>query len=233
MKDNQRSEWNASFKKKDNYLFYPHEEIIRFASKYIRKKVGLTDFLDVDSDWRNSKILDLGCGIGRHVIFFHHLGLDCYGVDLSKDAVSFARRWGNRERIQDVTSHFVVSDIRNMPFQNEYFRYVVSHGVLDSMHFEIAQKGVIEVSRIMMKGGLFYVDLIAPQKSLEAPLLQSDEVLVSGPHEESTIQSYFDLPKIHLLFDGLFEIKDHAILHRYQETSGISTTRHHLVLERI
>lgn len=44
--DNNRAEWNSSYENRDNFVFYPHEEIIRFVSKYIRKRVGLDEFHD-------------------------------------------------------------------------------------------------------------------------------------------------------------------------------------------
>ena len=31
--ENNENDWNNSFKNKDNFLFYPHEEVIRFVNK--------------------------------------------------------------------------------------------------------------------------------------------------------------------------------------------------------
>lgn len=31
-------EWDDSYRNRDNILFYPYEEIIRFVSKYIKKE---------------------------------------------------------------------------------------------------------------------------------------------------------------------------------------------------
>ena len=33
--NNKKDEWDESYKNKDNYMFYPHEDVIRFISKYI------------------------------------------------------------------------------------------------------------------------------------------------------------------------------------------------------
>ncbi len=34
--ENKKEFWEESYLKKDNFVFYPHEEVIRFFSKYIR-----------------------------------------------------------------------------------------------------------------------------------------------------------------------------------------------------
>ncbi len=34
--DNQKYEWDKSYQNLDNFVFYPHEEVIRFVSKFIR-----------------------------------------------------------------------------------------------------------------------------------------------------------------------------------------------------
>jgi len=31
---NQREQWEDSYRKKDNFVFFPHEEIIRFSQVY-------------------------------------------------------------------------------------------------------------------------------------------------------------------------------------------------------
>ena len=67
---------------RDNFLFYPHEEVIRFVSRYIVKRVGLSEFRFINPQKETPKIVDIGCGIGRHVFYFLQTGLDGYGIDL-------------------------------------------------------------------------------------------------------------------------------------------------------
>ena len=46
---NNKQAWEKSYLRGDNHVFYPHEEVIRFVSKYIRKRVGFNEFLDMAS----------------------------------------------------------------------------------------------------------------------------------------------------------------------------------------
>jgi len=41
MMENQKKKWEESYLNRDNFVFYPHEEVIRFVSKSIRKRIGL------------------------------------------------------------------------------------------------------------------------------------------------------------------------------------------------
>ena len=92
----ERAAWDRSYAKRDNFLFHPHEDVIRFVARFIRKRVGLVDFRDVAPGASEGPILDLGCGIGRHVVFCHEMGLEAYGIDLSGEAIGVAVEWALR-----------------------------------------------------------------------------------------------------------------------------------------
>jgi SAM-dependent methyltransferase len=230
-RDNQQAEWEQSYQRRENYLFWPHEEVIRFFSRYIRKRIGLREFRDVSSK-REPRVLDLGCGIGRHVIFAFHMGCEPYGVDLSAFAVAEAIRWASEEGLPDASSRIVQSDLRQLPWPNDYFDFAVSHGVLDSMRFEVARAAVAELARVTVPGGLFYCDLISGESS-EHPPGFSGEVVVQTTHESGTTQSYFDADKIERLSAGCFRVIDGVLIRRTQVETGEYKSRYHLVLRRI
>lgn len=224
MLDNKNQEWDESFKNKNNYLFYPHEEVIRFVSKYVAKRTGYDEFEQIISA---RKMLDLGCGIGRHVIYGCQNGIDSYGVDLSEEGISYAKKFALKNGIDSIDERFIVSDIRNLPWDDGEFNIVVSHGVLDSMSYEIAQESVRELFRITSNGALFYCDLIcSPDSDIDI------EEVVETSHEKGTVQSFFTTSKIKNLFSGTFSIIEKIKVLRYNDLTGISTARWHLVLKR-
>ena len=69
----EQRKWNQAYDRGGNICFYPHEEIIRFVNRYVRKREGIDVFRNVmnlpQTEWESFKSLDLGCGIGRHVKF--------------------------------------------------------------------------------------------------------------------------------------------------------------------
>lgn len=230
---NNKKEWDKSYENRDNFVFYPHEEVIRFISKYIRKRVGLTEFCDVASDVNaSSQVLDLGCGIGRHVIYCHQMGLNAYGIDLSDTAVNVAIDWAHQNGMLEINERIKQGDIRNLPWQDGFFSYAVSHGVLDSMPYEIARAACVELARVMHVGGLFYCDLISGDDSDHSREYSGEEV-VKTSHEHGTVQSYFNLEKIQAMIKNLFEIVDCYLVRRENILGGGHTSRYHLVLKKI
>ena len=233
MENSKKNAWNDSYDKKDNYLFYPHEEVIRFVSKYIRKRVGLSDYSDVGGKIAsNIKIIDLGCGIGRHVIYFHEMGLQSFGVDLSDSAIEFALKWARNISFMNENEYIRQADIRKLPWDDGFFSFAISHGVLDSMSFDIARLSCIELARVMSEGGLFYCDLISGDDSFHAREFSGEEVIQSC-HEHGTIQLYFNLEKINTLFKDIFEIVECNLIRRENIFNGSFGSRYHLVLKKV
>lgn len=229
--DNKLTEWNRSYQNRDNFVFYPHEEVIRFVSRHLRKRTGLEQFTNIVPEPAKLNVLDLGCGIGRHVIYCHEMGLNAYGADLSNEAVRVAVTWAERRGMSGAERKIVQADIRSLPWDDGFFQVAVSHGVLDSMSFEIARAACVELVRVMAPDGLFYCDLVSGDDSKHAREFCGEEV-VETRHEEGTIQSYFNLAKIHRLFDGLFEIVECILIRREEVIAGGYSSRYHLVLRR-
>ena len=227
-----KSEWNKSYVNKNNFLFYPDDEVIRFMSKYIRKRIGLNKFLNLNFQKNMKRSLDLGCGIGRHVIYCHEMGLDSYGIDLSDIAIKFAHDWAKVIGLLAPNKKIKQGDVRYLPWDSGFFNFVISHGVLDSMSLEIAKETSIEIARVMDTGGLFYCDLISGDDSDHAREYYGEEI-VKTEHEKGTIQSYFNFHKIQYLFEGLFTIKECQLIKRENVLTGTLSSRYHLILEKI
>ncbi|MDT9198040.1 class I SAM-dependent methyltransferase [Limnospira fusiformis KN01] len=228
---NHKQEWEKSYVNRDNFVFYPHEEVIRFVSKYIRKRIGLMDFQDIDFASPPPKILDVGCGIGRHVIYCEEMGLDAYGIDLSEEAVRSGRAWLSSRGIQNPEQKIFQGDIRSIPFPDRFFNYALSHGVLDSLHFELAKASVSELHRTLVTGALFYCDLISGDDSSHSREYCGENVVINS-HEHGTVQSYFNFTKIQDLFNGLFNIQEAFLMRRENIISGTYYSRYHLILSK-
>lgn len=227
-----QDEWNKSYQNRDNFVFYPHEEVIRFVSRFIRKRVGLFEFRDVAQGSAAGAVLDLGCGIGRHVVYCHEMGLDAYGLDLSDDAVAVAVQWAHDKGLADARRKVVQGDVRALPWADRHFRYAISHGVLDSMPFEVAQAACVEMARVMVAGGLFYCDLISGDDARHAREFAGEEI-VSTAHEQGTVQLYFNMARILAMCEGLFAIEECNLIRRENVLRGGYGSRYHLILRRM
>lgn len=224
--------WNESYNRKENHVFYPNEEIIRFSAKYIAKRVGLNEYSYKVEDLKDIKVLDLGCGIGRHIIFFEQMKINTFGIDLSSEAISIAKKWAKSEGVKEIDSKIIEGDITILPWENESFHFIVSHGVIDSMSFKTAKKVFKEVHRVMKNEGLFYCDLISGDNSSYFKEFAGEEI-VSTVHEQGTIQSFFNYTKIKDLCDQLFDLKECKLIKHEQCLERGFYSRYHLVLKKL
>ena len=62
---------------------------------------------------KGSKILDLGCGVGRHSIEFAKQGMSVVGLDFSKDYVAEAKKKVKKERLNHQVS-IIYGDMRKI-----------------------------------------------------------------------------------------------------------------------
>ena len=229
-KNNHLKNWDASYHRRDNFLFSPHEEVIRFFAKYIRKQTGLSEFLDLCPFNPVPRILDLGCGIGRHVIYSARMGLEAYGIDLSAEAIQVALKWAEKEDLRHSAERIKRGNIQELPWQDGHFNFIMSHGVLDSVPFETARVGIKECARVLVDEGLFYCDLISGDGFHQDREFDGEEV-VTSQHERGTIQSFFNVRKINDLICDYFEMIDRTLIRRENTISGSFSSRYHLVLK--
>jgi SAM-dependent methyltransferase len=224
-------EWNKSYSKKQNFVFYPHEEIIRFISKYFCKRI---DFNDYSFLYPDEKLigLDLGCGIGRHVKYLSEMGIKPYGIDLSKTAIDYAKAWFlDIEAEDELSENLTNGSITAMPYEDNFFNLIVSHGVLDSMPFKIAYEGVEETHRCLKKGGLFYFDVISGDDKKRYREYTCEEI-VETKHEKGTIQAYYNWTKILELASMGFTIIEAQLLKKESLINNLLISRYHLVFKK-
>jgi ubiquinone/menaquinone biosynthesis C-methylase UbiE len=223
--------WDESYDRNENFVFYPGEEVIRFVSRHLRRRVALDNVIDVLPGAANQRVIDIGCGIGRTLVFGVSMGLDMHGIDLSDSAINVARQWLAKLQYKVPDDKVVAADIRKLPWPDRYFAHAMSDSVLDSMTFEIAQQGVAEIARVTYPGGLFYCSLISGMEAGRKADFGGEEI-VASKFEYDTIQSYFNKAKIHRLLEPHFELLSCALHSVIDPDRDILHGRWHVVARR-
>lgn len=221
--------WNDSYSRGDNYVFYPHEEVVRFVARHIRRMTGFRRFQDRQEFQHTPRGLDLGCGIGRHVRFIDDMQMDAYGIDLSQVAIDEARRICAEEGREHLADRFHLGSITEMPYNDDYFDFIVSHGVLDSLPFDLARLAVIDAKRVLRPGGWFYLDLISGDDPSHYPEYAGEEI-VESEFESDTIQSYFNFSRIQELLGDEFQLHSCELIRHSSVISCNWHARYHLTL---
>jgi SAM-dependent methyltransferase len=84
-------------------------------TKGTEQEVGfLVDALGLQA---RERVLDVGCGPGRHALTLARRGLDVVGVDLSEDFIALAREAAAQEEVPAV---FEVLDVRDLAYDGEF-----------------------------------------------------------------------------------------------------------------
>ena len=80
-------------------------------TKGTEQEVGfLVDALELDP---GERVLDVGCGPGRHALALARRGIDVVGVDLSDDFITLAR---DAAAAEGLPAHFEVGDVRELAY---------------------------------------------------------------------------------------------------------------------
>ena len=80
--------------------------------------LGECDFIEAELKYDKSlKILDIGCGTGRHTIEMTNRGYRVTGIDLSANML---KRAEEKAAEQGLSIDFLKMDAGNLPFKNEF-----------------------------------------------------------------------------------------------------------------
>ena len=109
--------------------------------------------------WRGEgrkSLLDLGCGMGRHSIFFDSKGFRVTAIDLSEYGVNNLREWQKRN---GTDFRAVVGDMNKLPFADNAFDCIYSYHVVSHTDSEGIKQIMNEIRRVLKPGGEIYFDL--------------------------------------------------------------------------
>lgn len=132
-------------------LLYEHRDDAE-AGRCLAQLQGMAPFADRSED----RILDLGCGDGRHLELLFRLGYAAVGLDLSPQLLARARD----RRLQGDAFPLVRGDMRRLPFAGNVFASVMSlftaFGYFESPAAN--RVPVAEVARTLQPGGHWFLD---------------------------------------------------------------------------
>ena len=110
---------------------------------FVQGTIGECDFIEKEIEYNKAtRILDLGCGTGRHSIELARRGYNVVGVDLSESQLKRAKEKASEQKLQ---VNFQKHDARNLSFLNEFDLVItLCEGAFplmetDEMNFQILQ----------------------------------------------------------------------------------------------
>lgn len=105
------------------------------------------------SHWRNqgfSRMLDLGCGIGRHSFLFAKNGFTVDAFDLSEEGVVRIKQIAAEEQLPITTQ---VGDMVSLPYPDDTFDCLIAYNVIYHTDEVGIKKTIDEIHRVLKNSG--------------------------------------------------------------------------------
>lgn len=173
-----QKEWEEYFEDGTYIEWVPHESLVRFVARWLKSK-----------NPQNTKVLDHGCGAGRHTIYLAEKGYSTYGVDISQKGLEIAQQ---RLASKNLEADLKQGNIYELPYPKNYFDAIVSFGVLDHILFKNAKVAINEVCRVLKSNGLLYLTL---RSSRDTDCGRGEEIeqntFIIPSHAEAGIPQHF------------------------------------------
>ena len=168
MEENIQQEW---FKEWFNSPYYHLLYSNRDAQEAIFFLDHLISYLNPQKE---SLMLDLACGRGRHSVYLHSKGFDVTGVDLSKENIRYANQF------QEIGLQFFEHDMRQLLATNAFdyiFNLFTSFGYFD--HVSDNLRVVRNMSQTLRSGGILILDFLNVEK-IRTKGFFDEEKLIEG-----------------------------------------------------
>ena len=119
--------------------------------KWIDNEIKMDDWLDKYQDIiknTNTKILDLGCGLGNNSLYLRRLNKDVIAVDYSKVALDFVSLYA------EGTETLELDISKKLPFKDNEFELIIADLSLHYFSSDTTIKIMKEIKRILKDDGI-------------------------------------------------------------------------------
>lgn len=140
--------WDELYKDPRFCLKEPAEEVIKFLPILKEKKAH--------------RVLDLGFGAGRHVIYLAKEGFEVYGIDISRRGKQLTEEWLVSEGLQ---AELALGDMTAIPYHDNFFDACVCRGVITHNTISGLRMSIKEIHRILRRNGVVMCTFISRESS--------------------------------------------------------------------
>ncbi len=142
----QRQTWESEFGEEyiQRNVYLPDELDTFYKSRYDITKTQMNDIFLKDLP-KDIRILEVGTNIGNQLMHLQSMGFtNLYGIEIQQRAVNYSKhRTDNLNIIQ--------GDALNIPFKDDFFDLVFTHGVLIHISPDNIQQAISEITRVSNK----------------------------------------------------------------------------------
>ena len=106
------------------------------------------------------RVLDHGCGTGRHTVYLAKQGFEVFGLDIAPTGLSATI---HKLAAEGLAGHVSLADILQMPYEDAFFDAIISIRVIHHNRLAVIQQTVKEMRRVLKPNGLMWVTVPVPK----------------------------------------------------------------------
>jgi len=152
-------QWDKIFRQYGKVFTKPQEDIPKIVKLFKEKGV--------------KRILDLGCGSGRHTVYLAKRSFDVYGFDIANEGIKITKNWLKKENLK---AHLKICDIyKKLPYKDNFFDAIMSVQTLHHGRIGEIRKLIKEMERILKPKGLIFVTV---RRALEVKGWKKNKIVI-------------------------------------------------------
>ena len=198
-------DWDDIFSEKGKVFTEPHQDMEKIVKLFEERGV--------------KKILDIGSGTGRHLLYFAKKGFEIYGMDASSRGISIAKQWLSDENLKaEIILHRMEE---KFPYEDKFFDAIISIQVIHHNRLKDILFTVSEIERVLKKGGIIFITFPRLGNRLgrddwELKEIEKGTFIPQAGQESGLPHHFFTLEEIHDVFNAfdLLEIYNDRKRHR-------------------
>lgn len=170
----------------------------------------------VAQQWKDKNIktvLDFGCGLGRHAIYFSKQGFSVSAFDLSKEGTEHLREWAEKEHLAISITN---ADMIKLPYADNSFDALFAYHVISHTDSIGILKIIREISRVLNVGGEIFLTLCSKEtwsfRDAGYPKLDENTVVKTDDGPEKGI------PHFYVTFDDITNLLADYDIERIRHT---------------